>query len=468
MSKQHLGIIGLGVMGKNLGLNAESKGFSVAGFDLDKKKTAELAAQTAGKQFVVTNSLTEFADALEKPRRIWMMVPAGKPVDAVLSDLKPVLEKDDIVIDGGNSYFKDTERRAKDLDAGGLRFFGMGVSGGEEGALHGPSLMPGGNEQSYRHLEPLLTKMSAQTSDGPCCTYLGPGGSGHYVKMVHNGMEYGIMQTICEAYDIFKNVVGLTSTEIRDVFTEWNSGDLNSFLIEISIIVLGKIDPETNKPLVDLVLDTAGQKGTGKWTAQDAMDLGVAIPTLNAAVIARILSGQKEDRVAASAILQGPSRKFSGDKIQFIASVRAAYALTVIGCYAQGFEQLRLASQEYKYGLKFDEVARIWKGGCIIRAKLLDPIRAAFQANAGLKNLMLDPFFSQLINQTTESLRAVVHTASDLGTPIPAISNTLAYIDGYRQQRLPANLLQAQRDYFGAHTYRRIDKEGVFHTEWDK
>ncbi|HEV2352386.1 MAG TPA: NADP-dependent phosphogluconate dehydrogenase [Terriglobia bacterium] len=468
MSKQHLGIIGLGVMGKNLGFNAVSKGFSVAGFDLDKKKTADVAAQAAGKAFVVTNSLTEFAGALDKPRRIWMMVPAGKPVDAVLSDLKPVLEKEDIVIDGGNSYFKDTERRAKDLDTAGLRFFGMGVSGGEEGALHGPSLMPGGNEQSYQRLEPLLTKMSAQTSDGACCTYLGPGGAGHYVKMVHNGIEYGIMQTICEAYDVFKNVAGLTSPEIRDVFSDWNHGDLNSFLIEISIVVLGKIDPETKKPLVDLVLDTAEQKGTGKWTAQDAMDLGVAIPTLNASVIARILSGARDDRQAASQILQGPAQKFAGDKKEFIALMRAAYTLTVIGCYAQGFEQLRVASQEYKYNLKFDEVARIWKGGCIIRAKLLDPIRAAFQAKPDLKNLMLDGYFSKLINQTAASLREVVHTSTAAGTPIPAISNTLTYIDGYRQKRLPANLLQAQRDYFGAHTYRRIDKEGVFHTEWDK
>jgi 6-phosphogluconate dehydrogenase len=468
MSKQHLGIIGLGVMGKNLGFNAVSKGFSVAGFDLDKKKTSDVTAQAAGKDFIATNSLTDFVGSLEKPRRIWMMVPAGKPVDAVLGDLKPVLEKDDIVIDGGNSYFKDTERRAKDLDVSGLRFFGMGVSGGEEGALHGPSLMPGGNEQSYQRLEPLLTKMSAQTSDGACCTYLGPGGAGHYVKMVHNGIEYGIMQTICEVYDVFKNVAGLTSPEIREVFSEWNAADLNSFLLEISIVVLGKIDPETKKPLVDLVLDTAEQKGTGKWTAQDAMDLGVAIPTLNASVIARILSGARDDRQAASQILNGPGRTFSGDRKKFIASMREAFKLTVIACYAQGFEQLRVASQEYKYGLKFDEVARIWKGGCIIRAKLLDPIRAAFKTKPDLKNLMLDPNFSQLINQTSDSLREIVRTASDLGNPIPAISNTLGYIDGYRQKRLPANLLQAQRDYFGAHTYRRIDKEGVFHTEWDK
>jgi 6-phosphogluconate dehydrogenase len=467
MAKQHLGIIGLGVMGKNLALNAYSKGFPAAGFDADKEKVKQVGTETAGK-LAVTHSIQEFVDALERPRRIWMMVPAGKAVDAVIQELKPYLTREDILIDGGNSYFKDTERRANELEAAGLRFFGMGVSGGEEGALHGPSLMPGGHEESYRHLEPVLTKMAAQTSDGPCCTYLGPGGAGHYVKMVHNGIEYGIMQTICEAYDILKNVVEISGPEIRDVFAEWNGADLNSFLLEISIVVLGKIDPETKQPLVDLVLDTAGQKGTGKWTAQDAMDLGVAVPTLTAAVVARILSGAKEDRMAASEILKGPARKFTGNRQEFIARVREAYTITVISCYAQGFEQLRVASHEYKYNLKFDEIARIWKGGCIIRAKLLDPIRAAFQAKSDLKNLMLDPNFSRFINNNCDSLREVVTTANDLGTPCPAFSNTLAYIDSYRQRRLPANLLQAQRDYFGAHTYRRIDKAGAFHTEWDK
>ena len=468
MSKQHLGMVGLGVMGKNLALNAASKGFSVAGYDASAEKAQQVAAEVAGKNIVVAKSLQEFVDALEQPRRIWTMVPAGKAVDAVVQDLKPHLTRDDIVIDGGNSYFKDTERRAKELEAAGLRFFGMGVSGGEEGALHGPSLMPGGHEESYRHLEAVLTKMAAQTSDGPCCTYLGPGGAGHYVKMVHNGMEYGIMQTICEAYDIFKNVLGLSGPAIRDVFSEWNGAELGSFLLEISIVVLGKIDPETKKPLVDLVLDTAEQKGTGKWTAQDAMDLGVAIPTLTAAVIARIISGAKQDRVEASKILRGPGGKYTGGKKAFLKRVREAYALTVIACYAQGFEQLRVASQEYKYNLKCHDIARIWKGGCIIRAKLLDPIREAFKENPGLKNLMLAPYFSKLINRTNDSLREVVRTANHLGTPCPAFSNTLAYLDSYRQKRLPANLLQAQRDYFGAHTYRRIDKEGTFHTDWDK
>ncbi|MFB3924035.1 MAG: NADP-dependent phosphogluconate dehydrogenase [Terriglobia bacterium] len=468
MAKQHLGVIGLGVMGRNLALNAASKGFSVAGYEADAVKAQQVAAATADKGIVVAKSLAEFVDALETPRRIWAMVPAGAAVDAVLRDLRPLLGADDIVIDGGNSHFKDTERRAKDWEAIGLRFFGMGVSGGEEGALHGPCLMPGGHEPSYRHIEPLLTKMAAQTSDGPCCTYIGPGGAGHYVKMVHNGIEYGIMQTICEAYDLLKNVTGLSGLEIRDVFAEWNGGDLNSFLLEISITVLGKIDPETGKPLVDLVLDTAEQKGTGKWAAQEAMDIGAAIPTLASAVVARIISGAKADRVEAAKILKGPARKFSGDKKHFLGIVREAYTLTALACYAQGFEQMRVASEEYKYGLKFDEIARIWKGGCIIRARMLDPIRTAFQNEPALKNLMLAPHVSRFINENGDSLREVVRTSNDLGVPCLAFSNTLAYIDSYRQARLPANLLQAQRDYFGAHTYRRIDKEGKFHTEWDK
>ena len=455
-------------MGRNLALNAESKGVPVAGFDLDREKSTQVAGLTAGKRVKVAMTLEEFIQSLEKPRRIWMMVPAGKPVDAVVRDLKPYLEKDDIILDGGNSYYKDTERRSRELEAAGLRFFGMGVSGGEEGALRGPSLMPGGHEESYRHLEPILTKMAAQTTDGPCCAYLGPGGSGHYVKMVHNGIEYGIMQLICEAYDVLKSILRLPAVEIRDIFAEWNRGELNSFLLEITTVVLGKIDPETRQPLVDLVLDTAEQKGTGKWTAQDALDLGVAVPTLTAAVEARILSGQREERQAASEILCGPARQFSGDKERFIARLREAYQIAAIACYAQGFAQLRAASKEYQHNLKLDEVARIWKGGCIIRAKLLDPMRAAFRTKADLYNLMLDPYFSRLLNESAASLREVVKTAADLGTPSLALSTALAYFDSYRQKRLPANLLQAQRDYFGAHTYRRIDKEGAFHTDWDK
>jgi 6-phosphogluconate dehydrogenase len=468
MAKKHLGIIGLGVMGRNLALNAAGKGFSVAGYEADAAKARQVAAATADQGILVATSLAEFVDALETPRRIWAMVPAGAAVDALLRDLRPLLGADDIVIDGGNSHFKDTERRAKDWEAAGLRFFGMGVSGGEEGALHGPCLMPGGHEPSYRRLEPLLTQMAAQTSDGACCTYIGPGGAGHYVKMVHNGIEYGIMQSICEAYDLMRSIPGMSGTEIHDVFAQWNAEELNSFLLEISVVVLKKIDEETGKPLVDLVLDTAEQKGTGKWAAQEALDIGVAIPTLTAAVLARIVSGLKEERVAASRVLRGPRRQFRGDRQEFIARLREAYALSVMACYAQGFAQMRAASKEYAYDLQYAEIARIWRGGCIVRSKLLEPIRAAFQRQPGLPNLMLDRYFRGLINKTGKSLRKTLKLAIDFGVPCPAFSNSLTYIDSYRQARLPANLLQAQRDYFGAHTYRRIDKEGKFHTEWDK
>jgi 6-phosphogluconate dehydrogenase len=468
MGQQHLGIIGLGVMGFNLGLNAEGKGFSVAGFDASAEKTRQVAAQVAGKNFVVAHSLRELADALERPRRILIMVPAGAPVDSVLGELRPLLDPDDIVIDGGNSYFKDTERRARDLEQAGLRFFGMGVSGGEEGALRGPSLMPGGHEESYRHLEPLLTRMAAQVADGPCCAYIGPGGSGHYVKMVHNGIEYGILELIAETYGILKNVLGLSTAEIRDIFAAWSDSDLNSFLLEITALVLAKIDPETGQPLVELILDEAEQKGTGKWTAQDAMDLGVAIPTLASAVEARILSSQKQDRVAASEILRGPARRFAGDRKPWIARLRDAYQLAVITCYAQGFEQLYVASHEYDYRLRLAEIARIWKGGCIIRARMLDAVQAAFTAQPQLKNLMLSPLFSRAVNELSESLREVVRTAVDLGAPGLAFAASLGYIDSYRQKRLPANLLQALRDCFGAHTYRRVDRDGVFHTDWSR
>jgi 6-phosphogluconate dehydrogenase len=468
MGKQQLGVVGLGVMGKNLGLNAESKGFSVAGYEVDAEKAKKVAAEVKGKNYLVAPTLAEFVAALERPRRILMMVPAGKPVDAVLGNLRPYLEKDDIVIDGGNSYFKDTERRVAELETVGLRLFGMGVSGGEEGALHGPSLMPGGHEESYRYLEPLLTKMAAQVADGPCCTYLGPRGAGHYVKMVHNGIEYGILQLVTETYDIFKNVLGLSVPELRDTFAAWNSSDLNSYLLEITVLVLSKTDPDTGQPLVELIVDEAEQKGTGKWTAQDSMDLGVAIPTLAYAVVARVLSGQKDERVAAAKVLRGPGRKFSGDKKIFTNHLREAYRLAVLTCYAQGFGQLLVASRDYKYNLKFDDIARIWKGGCIIRSKMLDPIQAAFITNPGLKNLMLDASFSGLINQNLDRLREIVKAATDVGTPCLAYNTSLGYIDSYRQARLPANLLQALRDCFGAHTYHRTDKPGTFHTEWYK
>ncbi|MGH9355323.1 MAG: NADP-dependent phosphogluconate dehydrogenase [Terriglobia bacterium] len=468
MSQQHLGVIGLGVMGSNLALNAESKGFSAAGFDVSADKVKQFESSARGKKLVAAHSLKEFVAALETPRRILMMVPAGAPVDSVLRDLRPLLSQEDIVIDGGNSYFKDTERRAKELDSTGLRFFGMGVSGGEEGALHGPSLMPGGREESYRHLEAVLTRMAAQTEDGACCTYLGPGGAGHYVKMVHNGIEYGIIQSICEIYALLKQALGLSAAQLHDVFGAWNEGELNSFLVEITALVLDKADPETQKPLVDLILDEAEQKGTGKWTAQDALDLGVAVPTLLIAVSTRILSAQKDERVAASAVLKGPDGRFSGDNKRLIEDARRALGLAMVICYAQGFEQLRVASAEYKYGLKLPEVARIWKGGCIIRSKMLDPIAAAFRAQPSLNNLLLDSYFSRAVQENSGNLRASLKTGVDLGVSLPALSASLAYLDGFRQARLPANLLQALRDCFGAHTYRRIDREGVFHTDWSQ
>ncbi|HEV2500362.1 MAG TPA: NADP-dependent phosphogluconate dehydrogenase [Terriglobia bacterium] len=468
MSKQHLGVIGLGVMGSNLALNAESKGFSAAGFDLDQDKVAKFEALGRGKKIVATCTLKDFTASLETPRRILMMVPAGAPVDAVIKDLRPLLTREDIVIDGGNSYFKDTERRAKELDQASLSFFGMGVSGGEEGALHGPSLMPGGREESYRHLEAVLTKMAAQTPDGACCTYLGPGGAGHYVKMVHNGIEYGIMQAICEVYDLLQTALGLSATELHDLFAAWNGQELDSFLIEITALVLAKIDPETKKPLVDLILDEAEQKGTGKWTAQDSLDLGVAIPSLSAAVYARVLSALKPERVAASAILNGPAGKFSGEKKSAIETARHALEVAMVVCYAQGFEQLRVASADYKYDLKMPDIARIWKGGCIIRSKMLDPIAAAFREKPDLKNLMISPHFSGVINRQSDALREAVKLAVDLGVSVPLLASSLNYIDGYRQKRLPANLLQALRDCFGAHTYRRTDRDGVFHTGWMK
>ena len=466
MSKQHLGVVGLGVMGSNLALNAESKGFPAAGFDVSPEKVSQFETIARGKNIVATRTWKEFVDSLETPHRILVMVPAGAPVDSVLHDLRPFLSREDIVIDGGNSYFKDTERRAKELDQAGMSFFGMGVSGGEEGALHGPSLMPGGNEESYRHLEAVLTRMAAQTQDGPCCTYLGPRGAGHYVKMVHNGIEYGIMQAVCEVYDLLKTALGLSELRQRDIFAKWNEGELNSFLIEITALVLGKMDPETHEPLVDLILDEAEQKGTGKWTAQDSLDLGAAVPTLAAAVYARVLSAQKEERVAASTILSPPAAKFSGDGAKLIGTVGLALQIVMVACYAQGFEQLRVASKDYQYGLKMADIARIWKGGCIIRSKMLDPIAAAFRANPGLRNLMVDAYFAGLINRHGACLREVVKLAIDLGVSTPVFSASLAYLDGYRQQRLPANLLQALRDCFGAHTYRRTDRPGVFHTEW--
>jgi 6-phosphogluconate dehydrogenase len=468
VEKQQIGIVGLGVMGHMLALNMESKGFSVAGFDLDAEKVNAVAVNVRGKKILVTNESPVFLNALQTPRRILMMVPAGAPVDAVINDLKSNLAKNDVLIDGGNSFFKDTERRSRELEAAGIRYIGTGISGGEEGALHGPCIMPGGQPAAYRLVKPILTKISAHVGTKPCCVYIGPEGAGHFVKMVHNGIEYGDMQIICEAYDILKRVLHLTPEELQAVFAEWNAGPLNSYLMEITKDILGRYDDETGKPLVDMILDKAGQKGTGKWTAQIALDLGVAAPTLAMAVEARILSAIKSERVRAAEILTGPEKPFKGNRDFLIQQVHNALYLAKISCYAQGFAIMREASKEYNWELKFDQIAQIWKGGCIIRAQMLEQIRRAYKQNPNLENLMLAPYFTKRLLKLQKSLRYVVRLATEMGIPALAFSTSLAYYDSYRSPVLPANLLQAQRDYFGAHTYKRVDKEGTFHTKWIK
>ncbi|MDD1438418.1 NADP-dependent phosphogluconate dehydrogenase, partial [Dolichospermum sp. ST_sed10] len=392
---------------------------------------------------------------------------AGNAVDAVIQQLKPLLQEGDIIIDGGNSWFEDTDRRTQELEPIGLRYVGMGVSGGEEGALNGPSLMPGGTKSSYEYLSPIFNKIAAQVDDGPCVTYIGPGGSGHYVKMVHNGIEYGDMQLIAEAYDLLKNVGGLNAAQLHEVFAQWNTTDeLNSFLIEITANIFPYVDPESKIPLVDLIVDAAGQKGTGRWTVQTALELGVAIPTITAAVNARIMSSIRDERIAASKIITGPNAKYGGDIAAFVNMVRDALYCSKICSYAQGMALLSTASKTYNWELNLGEMARIWKGGCIIRAGFLNKIKKAFDENPALPNLLLAPEFKQTILDRQAAWREVIVTAAKLGIPVPAFSASLDYFDSYRRDRLPQNLTQAQRDYFGAHTYKRTDKEGSFHTEW--
>lgn len=468
MPQQQFGLIGLAVMGENLALNVERNGFPIAVYNRTRAKTdAFMAERAQGRQVVAAFTPEELVASLERPRRILIMVKAGAPVDAVIQQLKPMLEPGDVLIDGGNSLYGDTVRRTEELEAVGLRFIGMGVSGGEEGALNGPSLMPGGTEAAYKDLSPILTKIAAQVDDGPCVTYIGPGGAGHYVKMVHNGIEYGDMQLIAEAYDLLKNVLGLSHTELHEVFSEWNTTDeLNSFLIEITAEIFTYVDPDTQQPLVELILDKAGQKGTGRWTVMSALELGVPIPTITAAVNARITSSFKDERVKASQILTGPTATFSGDKQAFIGKVRDALYCSKICSYAQGMALMSAASQEFKFNLNLSEISRIWKGGCIIRAGFLDKIKSAFADDPALANLLLAPEFRQTILDRQDAWREVMATAAQLGIPVPAFSASLDYFDSYRRDRLPQNLTQAQRDFFGAHTYQRIDKEGTFHTEW--
>ncbi|MEL7504348.1 MAG: NADP-dependent phosphogluconate dehydrogenase [Cyanobacteria bacterium J06554_6] len=466
---QSFGVIGLAVMGENLALNVERNGFPIAVYNRSPEKTKSFMEKRAqGKNAVAAYSLEEFVGALERPRRILVMVKAGKPVDAVIGQLKPLLDPDDMIIDGGNSLYEDTERRVKELENSGFSFIGMGVSGGEEGALNGPSLMPGGTRAAYESIEPIVTKIAAQVDDGPCVTYIGPGGSGHYVKMVHNGIEYGDMQLIAEAYDLMKNVLGLNHQQLHEVFAEWNTTEeLDSFLIEITTDIFTKMDDEdTGKPLVELILDKAGQKGTGRWTVINALEQAVAIPTITAAVNARIMSGLKAERVLASKELSGPTAQFSGETKMWINKIRDALYCSKICSYSQGMALLKKASDTFDYGLDLGECARIWKGGCIIRARFLNKIKHAFDDNVQLANLLLAPEFKQTILDRQSAWREVIEMAAKQGIPVPAFSASLDYFDSYRRASLPQNLTQAQRDYFGAHTYERIDKEGVFHADW--
>jgi 6-phosphogluconate dehydrogenase len=468
--KYKIGVVGLGVMGHNLALNMERNGFPVAGYDLDAKKTkAFLEGPAVGKNITGVDSPAALMDALEKPRRVLMMVPAGKPVDSAISNLKEHMEPGDILIDGGNSFFEDTERRNRDLESEGYNFIGVGVSGGEEGALWGPSMMPGGQREAWDAIDPIFKAVAAKADDGqPCVEYLGPRGAGHYVKMVHNGIEYGDMQLIAEIYDILHRGLGLSNSELADLFDEWNQSELQSYLIEITADIFRYTDPDTGKALVDVILDEAAQKGTGKWTSQNSLDVGAPVPTITAAVESRVISSLKSQRASASKVLHGPKPEFKGDRQRLIDAAHAALYASKITSYAQGMGLLKIASEEYDYDLHLAEIAKIWRAGCIIRANLLDDIMSAFQHDTGLVNLLLDDAFRTVVESRQEAWRLVVQTAVGMGIPALALSASLAYFDAYGSERLPANLTQAQRDYFGAHTYRRLDREGSFHTEWTK
>ena len=471
MDKQVFGLIGLGVMGQNFVLNVERNGYGVAVYNRTAETTEKyIVGPAAGKNIKPAYTLKEFVDSLESPRKIMLLVKAGAPVDATIQQLIPLLDKGDLIIDGGNSFFTDTERRAKELESQGFNFFGMGVSGGEEGALWGPSLMPGGSRDAYKEVEPIMNAVAAKADeDGePCVTYLGPGGSGHYVKMVHNGIEYGDMELIAEAYYLLDRALGLSAQEFHEIFTEWNKAELSSFLIEITAKVFSKVDEDTGKPLVEVILDKAGQKGTGRWMGENALELGISIPTIIAAVNGRIISSQKEERVHASSVLTGPTKKYEGGSQKLIDATRDALYVSKICSYAQGMSLLKKASAEYGYNMDLGAIARIWRAGCIIRARLLNDITSAFNRNKDLPNLLVDDAFRESVNSRQESWRFVIKCAIEMGIPMPAMSASLAYYDSYRSERLPANLIQAQRDFFGAHTFERIDKPGIFHADWEE
>jgi 6-phosphogluconate dehydrogenase len=464
-----IGLIGLAVMGENLILNMESKGFTVACFNRTVSKVDDfINGRAKGKNIIGCHSIEELAEKLKKPRKVMLMVKAGPPVDAFIEQLLPVLEDGDIIIDGGNSHFPDTIRRTEYVESKGKLYIGTGVSGGEEGALTGPSMMPGGSPKAWESIKPIFQAICAKTPGGePCCDWVGENGAGHFVKMTHNGIEYGDMQMICESYQIMKQGLGLTNLEMHDVFTEWNKGELDSYLIEITRDILGYKDDDGNE-VIDLILDTAGQKGTGKWTAIEALNLGQPLTLIGEAVFARCLSALKEERVAASKVLTGPKPEFKGDKNAFIDDLRHALYASKIVSYAQGYQLMRAAAQEHNWNLNYGGIALMWRGGCIIRSAFLGKIKEAFDKNPKLENLLLDPFFKDAVEKAQSAWRRVVTTAVEMGVPMPAMSAALAFYDGYRCGRLPANLLQAQRDYFGAHTYERVDKPRgeFFHTNW--
>ena len=456
-------------MGENLALNIVDKGFSAAVYNRTAERTRKFAKRlTEDTPITPTYSIAEFLGALETPRKILLMVTAGRPIDEMIEQLAPGLSKGDLLVDGGNSLFRDTEARAKELQKKGLLYLGIGISGGEEGALRGPSIMAGGSRAGYELVEPILTKIAAQVGDGPCCSYLGPDGAGHFTKMVHNGIEYAVMQLIAEVYDVQRTGLGLDLEEIGKLFADWNGAELNSYLMEVTIEVLGKVDADTGKPLVDVILDRAAQKGTGKWTSQSAFDLGVPIPSIDAAVSARNLSAYKKQRVRISQLLGPPGRTPQMTKEETIKSLRGSLYSSVLVSYAQGFTLLKAASDEYDYSVPLDEVARIWKGGCIIRAKLLDQIQQALKQELDQANLLGDGGFSEELKAREESWRHTLQTVRSMGIPCPVMNASLDYFDAYRRWTLPAGLIQGMRDYFGSHGYERVDKEGSFHTNWNE
>lgn len=468
MEKTNIGLVGLAVMGENLVLNMESKGFSVTVYNRTVEKVDDfINGRGKGKNIKGARTIEELVQSLERPRKIMLMVKAGAPVDAFIEQVIPYLEEGDILIDGGNSNYQDTIRRTEYVESKGLLYVGTGVSGGEEGALKGPSIMPGGSKDAWQHIKPIFQGIAAIAEGEACCEWMGENGAGHYVKMVHNGIEYGDMQLICEAYQIMSELLGMTPDEMHEVFKEWNQGELDSYLIEITTDIMAYKDEDGN-PLIDKIMDTAGQKGTGKWTGISALSLGIPLTLIGEAVFARCLSAIKDERLKAAKVLTGPTKKFDGDKKAFIEDIRNALYASKIISYAQGFSLFREAAKEYNWHLQYGEIAKIWRGGCIIRSVFLNKITDAFNQNADLENLLLAPFFKEKIDAAQDSWRRVVAVAVANGIPIPAFATALSYYDGYRSERLPANLLQAQRDYFGAHTYERLDKPRgeFFHTNW--